>query len=84
VRRGISQAPHTYTSLHEHTLSAFKVLSFEEAAAVSADGFGDDEVRNLSQKLSRAGSHESAELEVAKRNQASEREPPWQTIHRVR
>jgi len=25
-----------------------------------------------------------AELEVAKRNQASEREPPCQTIHRVR
>jgi hypothetical protein len=25
-----------------------------------------------------------AELEVAKRNQASKREPPCQTIHRVR
>jgi hypothetical protein len=42
-----------------------------------------DEVRNLSPNRVGLAAPNLAELEVAKRNQASKREPPCQTIHRV-
>src|SRR5262244_495498 len=44
----------------------------------------DDDVQNLSHNEVGLAAPNLAELEVAKRNQASKREPPCQTIHRVR
>jgi Transposase, Mutator family len=41
-------------------------------------------LRNLPHNLNRPSAPNLAELEVAKRNQASKREPPCQTIHRFR
>src|SRR5215472_15964325 len=43
-----------------------------------------DDVQNLSHNYVGLAAPNLAELEVAKRNQASKREPPCQTIHRVR
>jgi transposase InsO family protein len=43
-----------------------------------------DDVQNLSHNWVGLAAPNLADLEVAKRNQASRRAPPWQTIHRVR
>ena len=57
--------------------------------SVYSDGSGcpplpTDDVQNLSHNWVGLAAPNLADLEVAKRNQASRRAPPWQTIHRVR
>ncbi len=73
-----------YESFASCDLSEFEVIYLFVDGLAERMHLGQDDVQNLSHNQVGLAAPNLAELEVAKRNQVSKREPPCQTIHRVR